>query len=289
MSSAEASSGAAVERPLRRDERTGVLNPDNLERYGARWFEPSPSVSAVVERYWHVRWRLPPGEVIAQRIIDSPAVTLSIETGSVPAPLVVTGPQERAWMREIRDTGAAFGIRLRPAGLPMLSSLTPQQVSDRTLPVTPELDAPLHALLAEIAEAGTAEETAAAADAVIGRRIGRRTPAPDLLLANEVVEELTRRVHARTGAGLADRFATTERSVQRALRATLGKGPKWVSRRIRLQEIARILATEPDVDLAALAADLGYADQAHLIRDFRDVAGTTPGAYRRSLHALAQA
>ena len=281
-----APSGSVPERPLERNERTGVLNPQNLERYGARWFEPSPGLAAVVERYWHVRWHLPPGEVIAQRIIDSPAITLSIETGAVPAPLVVTGPQQRAWMREIRDTGSAFGIRLRPAGLPMLGGLTPQQVTDRTLPVTPQLDAALHALLAEIAEAGTPEETAATADAAIARRLDGRTPPADLLLANDVVDELTRRVHARAGAGFADRFGASERSVQRALQATLGKGPKWVSRRIRLQEIARILDFEPEVDLAALAADLGYTDQAHLTRDFRDVAGLTPGAYRRSLRAL---
>ena len=63
-----------------------------------------------------------------------------------------------------------------------------------------------------------------------------------------------------------------------ALSATLGKGPKWVSRRIRLQEIARAIATEPDLDFAALASDLGYTDQALLTSDFRRVAGVTPGA-----------
>lgn len=44
--------------------------------------------------------------------------------------------------------------------------------------------------------------------------------------------------------------------------ATLGQGPKWVSRWIRLQEVARILSTTPNPDVAALAVDLGYTDQA---------------------------
>lgn len=71
--------------------------------------------------------------------------------------------------------------------------------------------------------------------------------------------------------------------MQRALKATLGQGPKWISRRIRLQEIARTIATNPDLDLALLAVELHYADQAHMITDFRSVTGITPGAYRRSL------
>ncbi|WP_210505798.1 AraC family transcriptional regulator [Naasia sp. SYSU D00057] len=281
-------SDGAAERRLRRDERTGVLHPDNLERYGARWFEPSPAVAEVVDRYWHVHWQLPPGEVIAQRIIDSPSVTLSIETGEVPAPLVVTGVQEKAWMREIRGSGSAFGIRLTPAGLPALSALRPEQLAGRTVPLTPDLDRDLHALLSGVAAAGTPEAQAVAADEALASRIAERPLAAEPLLANAVVAELTRRVRTRTGPDLAERFGVSERTVQRALRSTLGKGPKWVSRRIRLQEVARLLASEPEVDLAVLSAELGYTDQAHLIRDFREVAGTTPGTYRRSLQALAR-
>ena len=42
-----------------------------------------------------------------------------------------------------------------------------------------------------------------------------------------------------------------------------------------------------DDDLAEIAVELGYADQAHLTSDFRAATGTTPGAYRRQLQRLA--
>jgi len=61
------------------------------------------------------------------------------------------------------------------------------------------------------------------------------------------------------------------------------------SRWIRLQELARALAVQPEPDLAALAVDLGYTNQAHLTRDFTTAVGTTPGAYARSLRRLAGA
>ncbi len=53
-------------------------------------------------------------------------------------------------------------------------------------------------------------------------------------------------------------------------------------RRRRLQEAAERLRTNPDADLATVAAEFGYADQAHLSRDFRAVLGLTPSSYRAS-------
>ena len=49
--------------------------------------------------------------------------------------------------------------------------------------------------------------------------------------------------------------------------------------RRRLQEVAGRLAADPALSLAEVAADLGYADQAHLTRDFRAVTGVTPARY----------
>lgn len=277
---------AARHRPITVDERSGALHPQNLRLYHARWFEPDPGIRAVVDQYWHVQWRLSDGESIDQRVIDLPAVTVTIEEGDVPAPLVVTGLHGRAWMRQITGAGSVFAIRLRPAGLAVLSELSPHQIADCTAPLTPQLDADLHALAAGIAAEKTVELRVRAADAAIRARMGERPPRPEHVLANAVLDELSSRVRSRTGASLAEGFGVSERTIQRALRATLGRGPKWISRRIRLQAVAQALASSSVRDLAALATDLGYADQAHLTADFRAVAGTTPGAYWRSISAV---
>lgn len=276
-----------IDRPIEHDERSGVLHPGNLRRYDARWIEPDVAVRVVVDRYWHVRWHLPDDEAIDQRILDLPAITVSIEEGDdVPAPFVVTGVSSQAWMRRISGGGAVFGIRLRPAGLTVVSDLTPEQVADATVPLTPRLDADLHALVARVATENTPEARARAADAAIRERIARRPPPSTHLLANDVLDELRARVRQRTGASLGDHLGLSERTVQRALAATLGRGPKWIGRRIRLQEVALALATRDD-DLATIAAELGYADQAHLTSDFRATTDITPGAYRRDLRRLA--
>lgn len=153
---------------------------------------------------------------------------------------------------------------------------------DAALPVTAHVDARLHALLADIAREQTVRARVRAADALLGEALRQRPPGAGQLLANRAIEELRVGLQTRTGQGLPRALGVSERSIQRALAATLGRGPKWVARRTRLQALALALATT-DEDLAELASRLGYTDQAHLTRDFRAVAGLTPSQHRREL------
>lgn len=272
--------------PIGNNERSGVLNPANLERYGARWFEPDAAVADVVEHYWHVRWHLDPGEVITQRIIAAPAVTLSIEAGDVPARLVITGVHRRAWQRDITGSGNVLGIRLRPAGLAVLADTPADRIADATVAVTRTFDARLHRLLAGVAAGSTPEGQVAEADRAIRASLSERPVTAEHRLANAVVDELTRQVRSAAGPALAQQFGVSERTIQRALSGTLGLGPKWVTRWIRLQEVARLLSGASAPEVADVAAELGYTDQAHLVNDFRAAVGITPGMYVRSLRDL---
>ncbi len=59
----------------------------------------------------------------------------------------------------------------------------------------------------------------------------------------------------------------------------VGVSPAWVIRRYRLLAAARRLIESPATDMSTLAHEMGYSDQAHFIRAFRDTIGMTPGAY----------
>ncbi len=264
-----------------------MLYPDRLTRYAAGWIAPDPAVSAVVDQYWHVSWALGEGELLDQPIVDLPAVNVTIEDGDVPAPFVVTGVHGHAWRRTIHGTGQVFAIRLRPAGLAVLSDLAPPRVANATVPLTTELDSRLHSLVRTIAAGNGPGKRARRADRAITQALTERAPTSAGLLANDVLDELRERIHRRTSPALTERLARSERTIQRACIDTLGHGPKWLSRRIRLQEVALALATRPQDDLAVIAAELGYTDQSHLTRDFRTAVGITPDAYRRATHNLA--
>jgi AraC-like DNA-binding protein len=59
-------------------------------------------------------------------------------------------------------------------------------------------------------------------------------------------------------------------------------GPTWLVRCARLHEAAGRAGSGP-VEWAALATELGYADQSHLVRDFARVIGEPPARYARSV------
>jgi len=69
------------------------------------------------------------------------------------------------------------------------------------------------------------------------------------------------------------------RTLQRMFLQHAGVPPTWVLRRYRLLEAAERVRDGQRVSWATVAVDLGYADQAHLTRDFRSAIGQTPAAY----------
>ncbi|NUR32237.1 MAG: AraC family transcriptional regulator, partial [Catenulispora sp.] len=69
------------------------------------------------------------------------------------------------------------------------------------------------------------------------------------------------------------------RTLQRALTEHIGIGPKWFLRRYRLYEAGERVAHHERVNWSTLASDLGYADQAHLTRDFTAAFGMPPAQY----------
>jgi AraC-like DNA-binding protein len=96
-----------------------------------------------------------------------------------------------------------------------------------------------------------------------------------------LVKRITEDPGLQRVAQLAELSGLSERKLQRLFSGYVGVSPKWVMRRARLHEAAlRVDADGPaSVDWAALAADLGYADQAHLTRDFTATLGVPPSRY----------
>jgi AraC-like DNA-binding protein len=92
--------------------------------------------------------------------------------------------------------------------------------------------------------------------------------------------------HGATVAATADRLGWTPRRLGREFTRRIGLAPKRFARVRRFQRLVRAAAAMANPagpfrpDWARLAADHGYHDQAHLIHDFRSLAGTTPGSYR---------
>jgi AraC-like DNA-binding protein len=99
------------------------------------------------------------------------------------------------------------------------------------------------------------------------------------LLVNAIVEHVEGDPRVQRVGQVCETFAISERSLQRLTARRIGLSPKWLIQRRRLHEAAERLSAEEAPDLARVALDLGYADQAHFGRDFKAVTGVTPGEF----------
>lgn len=81
-------------------------------------------------------------------------------------------------------------------------------------------------------------------------------------------------------ADLVRELGWSHRRLIARFRADVGLPPKAVARIVRFERLRDVLAAHPAIDLARVAAGCGYADQAHLGREVRDLAGLTPTALR---------
>ncbi len=80
-------------------------------------------------------------------------------------------------------------------------------------------------------------------------------------------------------ASLADGIGWSRRHLTEQFSAEYGVGPKAMARVLRFER-ARWMLVQPDhPSLAMVAATCGYADQAHMTREWRSLAGSSPGAW----------
>jgi len=76
--------------------------------------------------------------------------------------------------------------------------------------------------------------------------------------------------------GLADSLGIGKRRLERQFAKYMGLRPKLAARMFRFHKAVDLLLYKPENNWASAVVQLGYCDQAHLIRDFREFSGKTP-------------
>lgn len=89
-------------------------------------------------------------------------------------------------------------------------------------------------------------------------------------------------------AWLGRALAMSERTLRRRFDESFGYGPKTLDRILRYQRFLR-LAPVSKSSTAMLAAEAGYSDQAHLVRESRRLSGSTPRQHERIMSAAVRA
>lgn len=268
----------------RRDTRGIVDAAELFARVRFRRREPAEPLRPYLEHYWLIDWDLP--EPYASHVVPHPSVNVVFQRYAGRNPVdfgEVAGIGLDLFTQKLEGRGRVCGIQFRPGGFRpfapgrALTSLTGERLALHT--VFPTVDA---GTVPSVLDPADEDARVAALDAFLLDLGPRPDPQADLAMA--LVDRIRGDRAIRHVGDFARAEGMTVRALQRLFAAYVGVGPKWIILRYRIHEaLSRAEASGP-VDWAALAADLGYADQAHLVRDFTATVGVPPTTYATTTH-----
>ena len=247
---------------IKHDKRRGILKAEAT----VTRFWPTDDLAPFVEHYWIVRWNLAEPQIA--ETLPYPSVHMVLEDGHSE----VVGVMRGKFSRVIEGRGRVVAAKFRPGGFRAFVDRPVASFTDRRwtlrsvfgreiLPHDDDVQA------VEILESFLRSFAPIATDA--------------LGLAGQITTRIADDRSITRVDQIAGIFSMTKRQMERLFREYVGVTPKWVIQRYRLIEGAERIATGDIEDFAGLALDLGYADQAHFIRDFKKIVGRAPARFAR--------
>ncbi len=237
---------------------------------------PSDDLAQFVEHYWSVGWDL--AQMCVRETLPHPVVHLVAENHQA----TVGGPATKRWTRTFEaGRGRVFAIKFRVGGFRPFMRAPVSTLADRVFAASDVFGRRARNLARDV----LADRDDHAAVAVFEDFLRASAPAPDATidLVAGIAERIACDRRITRIEQVAAEFSLTPRTLQRLFREYVGASPKWVIQRYRLHEVVERVDASATVDWAATAVELGYADQAHLIRDFRKLVGRSPAEYARSV------
>jgi AraC-like DNA-binding protein len=264
--------------PQSKLDTRGILRPRRgFQKFALTRADPPPDLRPFVTFFWTVCWDLAAGETYEQEILPFPCVNLACEEGQYR----VHGPGTARFVAKLEGKAWVTGARFTPAGFSAFSSWPMRRLVDRVAPAiqvigrepppfpsTPD-EAREH--LATYLREQHAEQSET--QTLVDRLVARAQDDPSVVRV----------------AMLAAEADVSPRSLHRLFERYVGVSSKWIVRRARVQGAAERVARGEAVDWASVAQELGYHDQAHLIRDFRAQMGETPNAYAKRCQTATKA
>jgi AraC-like DNA-binding protein len=260
-----------------------------------REFDASPALRPFVERLWWLEG--PAAEIAAEPIPPDGRTEIVVHGGDPFARIDDTGATQvqdrvlfagqltRAVKLQPRGYARVVGAHLRSHAAHALFGVPQRELTDAIVDMR-EVHRPLaRRLRNDVAGRPGGEAMIAALEAAIESEAPRaRIEGPT---AAAVAMATGCKGLVQVGH-LAEELGLSARQIERLFDERVGLSPKFFLRVIRFQEVLRGIRHETNgTTWAARAAEHGFYDQAHFIRDFKAFVGESPGAWHVSQESLA--
>ena len=263
------------------------LAKDRMDLCYEEWLPAAAALKGIVIAYWRCEGdasKVPSSAILPDGFVelvfnfgDPVGLRGPAYTGDQPARVVV-GLLSQAVQIEYRGPVNTFGIRFHPAHGPAFFGKPASVLTDKLTPfeqVSTSLDRALSGLCTARWNPDK-DADRATLDELLLKQLAASAPADKAIC--EVVDRLTHSESAPSVAEIARELGISSRQVQRRFLAAVGVPPKQFLRVFRFARLWQTATMSPPETWAAIAADHGYADQAHMVREFRSF-GVEPPAH----------
>ncbi len=248
-----------------------------------REFEPAPELRPLFASYWIFRAEGPLPENFEHCMPPDGAVSLFVSARRASALLI--GPRMGTLRPEVCEGDAVYGVHLWPGAAPAMLGRGVEGLRDQVLPLASVMAGPwARDFKAAMSDAGSAEDAVQRMDRFWSPLAGRRSEI-DSMVMQAVFAIL--HTQGRIGVGpLALASGLSTRQFRRRFVGAVGLSPKELICVSRMRASIVDALNDPQRRWVEVAAAHGYADQAHLIHEFRRRSGQLPESLLEQLDRL---
>jgi AraC-like DNA-binding protein len=248
-----------------------LLDQSGAAAKESKLFSPSRSLAPFVEHFWvHQTLSGPIGpswRVIPEANPNLIFVISRADAGCIRTRCCLVGPRSRFADVAMAHRILTCGARLRPGALPLLTHFPAWDFTDRSVYVEEVFGARGRSLMYRLNEFRTSNQAVGVLADFLG---GELAGCEYALLLSQGRCNRVQEMAAQAGMPI--------RTLHSRLMQYVGLSPK---RLLRIERLHRVLANSQvgSVSWAQLAVTCGFADQAHMIREFQELLGESPTAW----------
>jgi methylphosphotriester-DNA--protein-cysteine methyltransferase len=255
-------------------------------------YAPPERLAPYAEALWLHRApdALPSGPGAMHRVLPDPSLSLAfscrrgVDGTPVDPALIVIGPKHRPHIFAFQPGRELAAVRVKLEWCAPLLGLEPEDHGDAERDLGDVHPPLLRQLLGPLADTRNAAGAASLLGALLARR-GERLEERRVPPASRALELVRRSGGAVSVDAVAEGVGVPLRTLHRSVRREAGISLKRFARVTRLLAVVTRADHSEQPTWAAIAADSGYCDQSHLVRECRAIAGLAPGEIHRERRA----
>lgn len=189
----------------------------------------------------------------------------------------IFGPVTKSGKMDMTSQANFFGVAFRTGAADKFLNLPVHKLTDQLISMEDFWGVSGRALERGLCSCGSVHEQIRRLE----EELLHRLPAAQALDARFqfLLTHIARHQGAASVQWFSDSAGLSRQHLARKFREAVGVSPKFYCRTLRFHALLEKVYSATKSDWATLAADFGYYDQAHLIAEFKEFTGSTPGEF----------